>query len=268
MPDANHAAQPSCDLRGKPGSSSPTAATATDTPSAKSSGQPALPFVSPASTPKPKPSAAPAVQADGASHTAEKALPAHSDSSASSTPVQLAALPESSASGQCNAALLRHNISAHKLPQQQISNRSSHDATAELPVHVPKVTGPATCQVNAAAEPGGSAAATTTGVHLSMLGVNKHSVEAAAAIPQVPQSNEGVGKEPDSLPMVRRLPAVLTSTLPTLEGLGVQVNLPSGADMLSKVFFCCNKPAQCYDPMPYASAVLTGTDLCAHHQKP
>lgn len=42
----------------------------------------------------------------------------------------------------------------------------------------------------------------------------------------------------DSLLMIRRLPAVLTGSLPTLESLGVQVNLPSGADLLSKAPNC------------------------------
>ena len=239
-PHTEHAARPSHAWRGKPGSS-PTAATAIGKPSGKSSEQPAQPFVSLTSTPRPKPSAAPEIQADGASHADNKSLPVHNDSSANSTFVQPAALPESTASGHGNVALLPHTMSAQKLPQKQASKRS---ATALLPA--PKVTVPAISQGNA--EPDGKAAADIPQVHTSMEGVIKDTGRAAVAMPQVPQSKEGVRKDTDSLLMVRRLPAVLTGTLPTLESLGVEVKLPSGADMLSKAFFWCNKPTPCYHP--------------------
>ena len=194
------------------------------------------------STPKPKPTATTAIQAAGACRAAEISLPAHNDSSASSTPVQLDASPESSAGGHGNAALLPHTISAQKLPREQASKRISHEASASLPV--PKVTIPAVSQVNA--EPVGKAAALPQ-IHPSMKGVIKDTGK--AAIPQLPQSKkEGVSTDTDSLLMVRRLPAVLTSTLPTLESLGGQVNLPSGAEMLSKASFCCSWLAQCYPP--------------------
>ena len=236
-----HAAQPSHARRGKPGSSL-TAATAIGKPSGKSSEQPAQPFVSLTSKLRPKPSAAPEIQADGTSRADNKSLPAHNDSSACSTFVQPAALPESTAIGHGNVALLPHIMSAQKLPQKQASKRS---ATALLPV--PKVTLPAISQGNA--EPDGKAAAAIPQVHASMEGVIKDTGRAAVAMPQVPQSKEeGVRKDTDSLLMVRRLPAVLTATLPTLESLGVQLKLPCGADMLSKAFFWCNQPAPCYHP--------------------
>ena len=252
-PPVKHDVQPLCGLRGKPGSLSPTAATATVTPSGKSSGQPAQPFLSLASTPRPKPTTTLAGQADDASHIAETSLPAHSNSTATSTPVQ----PESRASGHGNAALLPHVVSAQKLPMQpeeQASKRGNHDAIALLPA--PKVTVPFTGQVNA--EPGGKPAATISQVQPSMKRVIKHAGKAAAAISQIPQSRkEGVRKDTDSLLMVRRLPAVLTGTLPTLESLGVQVNLPSGADMLSKALSCCKDSAACMALL----YVLTGCKL-------
>lgn len=46
-------------------------------------------------------------------------------------------------------------------------------------------------------------------------------------------------QDADNLLMIRRLPAVLTGTLPTLDSLGVQVSLPSGADLLSEASSCC-----------------------------
>ena len=244
---ATNAAQPSCGLRGKPGSSSPAAAIASGNPSGKSSRQPAQPSVTLISTPKPKPSATTASQADGAPQAAEISLPAHNDSSASSTPVQLAAPPESSA----GAALLPHTISAQKLPHEQASKRNSHEASALLPV--PKAKVPAVSQVNV--EPVGKAAAALPQVHLSIKGVMKDTGKAAAATPQVAQSKtEGAGKDTDSLLMVRRLPAVLAGTLPTLESLGAQVNLPSGADMLSKASFLL--------ALQLACTVLSSNTVC------
>lgn len=70
----------------------------------------------------------------------------------------------------------------------------------------------------------------------------KNSAEAQAGAGSVPSSmQDRFTKDADNLQMIRRLPAVLTGTLPTLESLGVQVNLPSGAELLSKAPPCCTQ---------------------------
>ena len=191
------------------------------------------------------------VQADGASHKAEKSLPAHSDSDTTSTPEQ----PESTTSGHGNAALLPHAVSAQKLPmqQEQASKRSNHDTTALL--FAPKVSVHVISQINA--EPGGKAAAIPQVP--SMEGIIKDTGK-AAPISQVPQSRkEGITKDTDSLLMVRRLPAVLTGTLPNLESLG---DLPSGADMLSKALFCCKASAACLQSSMCTYLRIVAYSLC------
>ena len=53
----------------------------------------------------------------------------------------------------------------------------------------------------------------------------------------------------DSLLMVRRLPAVLTGSLPAMASLEAQATLPTGADMLSK-------PVHYADPCPLLLAFV------------
>lgn len=108
------------------------------------------------------------------------------------------------------------------MQQKQTRKPSGHSAGALLPM--PRAHLPATYTANAL-----------------------HDRKVAAHPPSVqPSMQEGVKQDTstDTLTMVRRLPAVLTGTLPTLESLGVQVNLPSGATLLSKASCCCTQPTQ------------------------
>ena len=52
-------------------------------------------------------------------------------------------------------------------------------------------------------------------------------------VPAKSTEQAGTGK-PETLPMVWRMPAVLTHTLPTAQSLGLQLSMPNGADVLSK----------------------------------
>lgn len=216
---AQHAAQSG--VRNKSGSPSSTAAAATVTPSGKTTQPPEQRRVTPTSTPKSESSAAPAIQADSYSHCTEVGLGSECNSSATSTPVRLAGSPaKGPASGHGSVALLPQSTSAQKVPMQQEQTRKprGHSASALLPA--PKAHLPATCTANAVPD-------RKVGAHIP---------------PVQPSMQEGIKQDKDTLLMVRRLPAVLTGTLPTLESLGVQLHLPSGATLLSKASYCCTQP--------------------------
>lgn len=222
-PPAKHAAPFSCGLRGKVGSPPPAPAKAAVTPLGKSPQQTAQRSVSHTATHTIKQSATRATKADDGPHAAETGLLDHNDKSAISTPVQLAASSGSRlAGGHDNAVLLADTISVQEVPVQgqQAKKPSNQNTTPVLPV--PKAT--VAAMDNAVPE-----------------------TKAAADIAPAPSSmKEAVRQDADSLVMVRRLPAVLTGSLPTLESLGIQVSLPSGADMLSKAPFCCIQSAYCW----------------------
>ncbi|KAL3155027.1 hypothetical protein ABBQ38_011550 [Trebouxia sp. C0009 RCD-2024] len=187
-----------------PASTSAAAVTALD----KSAQQP--PLSSATSTAGNESIASPATK-ESAPHAAETGLSAKSAKRALSIPLQLAASPTSTLTSEHGkSTLLTHTAQMHRppVPWQQ-ANTPSKETGAVLPM-------------------------------LKETLAAKTTAEAKAGAGIVPSSmQDRFMQDADNLLMIRRLPAVLTGTLPTLDSLGVQVSLPSGADLLSEASSCC-----------------------------